>query len=494
MPETTITMKQFTGLEQAWGEASGQMGTAWDAANMDTRHGRLASSPGWSSAYPPLPVQAAVITLARFYRRNEPDLPEVLIAATADTLFAYTDTWTTLGTGYKSGNWDWVCYEDTVTVTPGDDGESEQQMVDIMLLTNPLDGMIAIYGHNLSVRPLETPDKFGFLARYKERIFGSGSLANPDSIYYSQPFNPTAWNTVEQEGVLLPELSGGRIDAPTWDGDRFIALAPYGTSLLAFKRETVFRLYGADPGEFYLRDQYGADGPIAEDTVAVDADAVYLVSGAGLSLYDGAAVRPLRRDSLQYFWAKIDPERLSLSQGALCGHRYYLSLPVAGGGWKLMELDLTRGSFMAYEGPQPTALLALGGRLLYADAQHPGQLYMLNLENFAASEAFESRWITPWNDGGAPHLSKSHFRLSGTVSLQSTGEHAQLRVTLETDRGSKTRVIDWPSGETMQPLTVRLPCYGRRFRLKILGPAGHRFILHGPLELTYYTHGEGGLI
>lgn len=83
-------------------------------------------------------------------------------------------------------------------------------------------------------------------------------------------------------------------------------------------------------------------------------------------------MRPLRRDSLQYFWAKIDPERLSLSQGALCGHRYYLSLPVAGGGWKLMELDLTRGSFMAYEGPQPTALLALGGRLLYADAQHPG--------------------------------------------------------------------------------------------------------------------------
>ena len=68
-------------------------------------------------------------------------------------------------------------------------------MVDIMLLTNPLDGMIAIYGHNLSVRPLETPDKFGFLARYKARIFGSGSLANPDSIYYSQPFNPTAWNT-----------------------------------------------------------------------------------------------------------------------------------------------------------------------------------------------------------------------------------------------------------------------------------------------------------
>ena len=90
MPETILTLKQFTGLEQAGGEASGQMGTAWDAANMDTRYGRLASSPGWSAAYPPLPVQAAVTTLARFYRRNHDELPEVLIAATADSLFAYT--------------------------------------------------------------------------------------------------------------------------------------------------------------------------------------------------------------------------------------------------------------------------------------------------------------------------------------------------------------------------------------------------------------------
>ena len=490
MPEKTLTLKQFTGLEQAWGEASGQMGTAWDAANMDTRYGRLASSPGWSGAYPPLPVQAAVITLARFYRRNHDELPEVLIAATADSLYAYTDEWIMLGSGYKSGSWDWVCYEDTVTA----DGSEEPQMADIMLLTNPLDGMIAVYGHDLSVRSLETPDKFGFLARYKERIFGSGSLANPDSIYYSQPFNPTAWNTVEQEGVLLPELSGGRIDAPTWDGDRFIALVPYGTSLLAFKRETVFRLYGADPGEFYLRDQYGADGPIAEDTVAVEADAVYLLSGAGLSLYDGSAVRPLRRESLQGLWSHADLSRLTQAQGALCGHRYYLSLPVSGGGWQLIELDLSRGCFMAYEGPQPTALLALGERLLYADGRYPGRLYALNQQSFAASDDFESRWVTPWSDGGSPGLSKSHFRLSGTLSLQSSGAQAQLCACLETDRGSKTRVIDWPSGERLKPFTVRLPCYGRRFRLKLSAPAGHRFILHGPLELSFYTHGEGGLL
>ncbi len=494
MPENTLTIKQFTGLEQALGEASGQMGTAWDAANMDTRHGRLASSPGWSSAYPPLPVQNPIVTLARFYRRNNPELPEVLIAATDDTLFAYTDVWITLGTGYKSGRWDWVCYEDTITAPEESGSQGEPQMVDILLLTNPLDGMIAVYGHDLSVRALETPDKFGFLARYKERIFGSGSLANPDSIYYSQPFNPTAWGTVEREGVLLPELSGGRIDAPTWDGDRFIALAPYGTSLLAFKRETVFRLYGADPGEFYLRDQYGADGPIAEDTVAVEADAVYLLSGAGLSLYDGAAVRPLRRDSLHQLWQQANLNRLSQSRGALCGHRYYLSIPIAEDGWKLVELDLTRGCFMVYEGPQPTALLALDNRLIYADARYPGQLYALNEKSYAASESFESRWVTPWSDGNAPKRSKSHFRLSGTLSLKSSSDHAQLHVTLETERGSKTRIINWPSDQRMQPFTVRLPCYGRRFRLKLSAPPGHRFTLYGPLELTFYTHEEGGLL
>jgi len=481
MAKTKLTIRRFTGLEQSLGDGSGQLDTAWEAFNMNTRHGHLSGCHGWKRFLPALPVEEPIVTLARFYRRSHP-APEVLVAATADTLWAYTDHWQQLGTGYASGAWDWVCYEDTALIG------GQEQMTDVLLLTNPLDGMLALFGHDLSLIPIPTPAKFGFLARYKERIFGSGALDTPDSIYYSQPFDPTAWDTVEEAGVLLPEVSGGRIDAPTWDGDRFIALVPFGASLLAFKRQSVYRLYGADPGEFYLRDQYGADGPIAEDTVAVEADAAYLLSGAGLSVYDGSAVRPLRRDSLHTLWEAVDPDRLPQSQGAICGHIYYYTLPMASGGFRLMELDLTRGTLMAYDGPSPTCLLAWEDTLLFADSHAPGQLFALDPTADEGDFDHPALWVSPWHDGGTPVRVKSDFRLSGMLELTGDEPTACLSVTLETDRGSKTRTIAWPSGRGKKPFTLRLPCYGRRFRLKFASDSGHRFSLCGPLELSFDAH------
>ena len=65
---------------------------------------------------------------------------------------------------------------------------------------------------------------------------------------------------------------------------------------------------------------------------------------------------------------------------------------------------------------------------------------------------------------------------------------ACLTVTLETDRGSKSRTLAWPSGIGKQPFTLRLPCYGRRFRLKFSCDSGHRFSFCGPMELEFEGH------
>ena len=479
MAEMTWNLGPFTGIEQAYGPASGQLNSAWTAQNMVTRHGRMTNSAGWREAYPPLPQEEPILTLARFYRRNHATFPEVLAAATANRLYVYTDHWQLAGEGYQSGKWDWVCYEDVV----------DEHTVDILLMTNPHDGMIAVSGHDLLARPMETPDKFAYLARYKERIFGAGSLQHPDRLYYSQPFAPAAWGSVEQSGVRLPELSGGSIDSPTWDGDKIIALRPYGASLLVFKGETVFRLYGADPGEFYLRDQYGVDGPIAEDTVAVDADAVYLLSRNGLSLYDGAAVRPLRRDSLEQLWQAVSPARMPESCALLHKGRYYFTLPDTQGSF-LMELDLERAAFMAYRGFCPGTLLSMDRQLLFTDANRPGLIFVLMEYPEGPASAFPSIWITPWSDGGAPGRMKSAFRLSGVLRLQSETEVARLTITLQTERGEKTRTMLWPSSAQEKPFTLRLPCYGRRFRLAISCPSDSRFTLFGPLALSAYLHEE----
>ena len=59
-----------------------------------------------------------------------------------------------------------------------------------------------------------------------------------------------------------PEIGGGVINQPTWDGDRFISLEPFGGYLLAVKERTIFEIRGTDPSSFTITEAYGTDGPV----------------------------------------------------------------------------------------------------------------------------------------------------------------------------------------------------------------------------------------
>ena len=315
-----FTIPTPKGVYQAAGDTNINTDYAYLAQNIRTERGLLASSYGTSRAFPALGAQ--IETLARFYRRTRPDDADVYVAAAGGAIYTYTmgtEGWVKRSEGYKSDVWSSVTYETT-------EGGAT---VDILILSNAKDGMIAVYGSDLRVekKTLTLGDayaevKFATLGRHAERIWGTGAEGYPDSIFYSRPYDPFNWTGVPE----TPELGGGMINQPTWDGDKFIALEPFGGYLLAVKERTIFEIRGTDPSSFTITEAYGTDGPVEERSICTDRTSMLYLSQNGIGLYDGNTLRLLSRDALHETMRMRMEGMDGAARACVCNHIYYLAM------------------------------------------------------------------------------------------------------------------------------------------------------------------------
>ena len=346
-----FTIPTPKGVYQAAGDTNINTDYAYLAQNIRTERGLLASSYGTSRAFPSLGAQ--IKTLTRFYRRSRPDDADVYVAAAEGAIYTYTmgtEGWVKRSEGYKSDVWSSVTYETT----------ESGATVDILILSNAKDGMIAVYGSDLRVekKALTIGDayaevKFATLGRHAERIWGTGAEGYPDSIFYSRPYDPFNWTNVAE----TPELGGGVINQPTWDGDKFIALEPFGGYLLAVKEQTIFEIRGTDPSSFTITEAYGTDGPVEERSICTDRTSMLYLSQNGIGLYDGNTLRLLSRDAL-YETMRMRMEGMdSAARACVCNHIYYLAMcikesesDVLSENNTVLEYDTERGTFMVRKG------------------------------------------------------------------------------------------------------------------------------------------------
>ena len=106
--------------------------------------------------------------------------------------------------------------------------------------------MICIRGDDLTAYTVETPRKFGVIARHAERIWGGAIAEEPDMLVYSAPYDPFNW----EQNDAIPEDGAGDVLQPSWDGDSFTALTSFGSQLVAFKHNKVWRVLVTDPGQY----------------------------------------------------------------------------------------------------------------------------------------------------------------------------------------------------------------------------------------------------
>lgn len=481
--ESRFTIPTPKGVWQAAGDTNLGLDYAYRAENMRTERGLLATARGTSRAFPAL--GAPIETLERFHRRARPDDPDVFVAAAGGAIYTYTlgtEGWVLRSQGHSSNRWSCVTYETSK------DGAT----VDLLLMTNELDGLIAVYGSDLHVeeKALTIGDdykevKFAALSRHAERLWGTGAPGYPDSIFYSRPYDPFNWMGMPE----TPELGGGVIMQPSWDGDAFLALRPFGGYLLAIKRHTVYEIRGTDPSSYTITEAYGTDGPVQERTVCVDRLAVYFLSKGEIGRYDGSALSLLSRDALYETMRMLADGSKKSATACVCDHVYYLALCVKQNendvvveNNAVIELDIERGTFMLRTGIRVKDFFALDGVVYYTDAQAPYEVLRYNdpASGSYNGESMRAVWETSWLDLGKT-LTKRDFVLRFTA--EADVNDMPVVITLETDRREKQKTVLLQKRRA--DYRIKIQNTGVRVKLRISSNAAAGWRIYGGVQVEF---------
>ena len=487
--EGSFTIPTPKGVYQAAGDTNVNLAYAYRAENVRTERGLLASARGVSRAFPSL--GAPIGTLTRFHRRARPDDPDVYVAAAGGGIYTYTmgdAGWVQRGEGYLSDAWSCVTYE----------AQENGETVDILLMTNAQDGMIAVFGSDLRVQAQTlnlgegyAAVKFAVLGRHAVRIWGTGAPGYPDSVFYSRPYKPLDWTA----DTNTPELGGGMINQPTWDGDAFIALVPFGGYLLAIKRHTVYEIRGTDPSSFTITQAYGTDGPVRERTICTDRTSLYFLGQSGLGLYDGSALSLLSRDALHETMRMRETRAEESATACLCDHVYYLALRVKDNeddvitqNNAVIEYDTERGTFMLRRGLRVKDFYTLNGQVYFTQAEAPYEVLRYNdpASGGYLGQPMACLWETPWMDLGKAYV-KRDFVLRFTADADE--DDVPIELTIQTDRREKTRTV--LLGTRRRDHRVKLQLSGARVRLSIRSrrrAAGWR--IYGGIQVDYSVDEE----
>lgn len=465
--EATSVIPEFKGLMQ-YGDGIGtDPRFAVEAKNVETFGGVLQPAAACVLLSPSLP--SPIETLARLYRRwHSGDDKEIMVAASGGKLYSMLpsdDDWTQLNfptgvTEYQSNVWSWVTYE----INPI--GATEP--VDVLLLSNALDGMIMVRGDDLTVTAVDTPKKFGVIERYAERIWGGAIIDDPDMLVYSAPYDPTNWEANED----IPEDGAGDIQQPSWDGDSFTALRTFGSQLIAFKRTRVWRILGTDPGEYAFKEQYGG-GATYEGTIAVDNERILMLGRHGVQIYDGLSVSPFQQEMCDAIWKRLNVSCLDKASAILWHNCYYCAVPI--------DLSEINNAVVIYNTADGTWLLRddvfveswLGTEesLYFTSSTTPGRIWLWNENSwdYGIATSSPSRWVSPWNDLGTKRIVKGGFEVY--LLCEVMDRDVTLNISLQTEKKAKTKqyTVQPVSGDDRSHRQKRIHFggSGRRFRVII---------------------------
>ena len=498
--DADVWVQEFKGLNQAAISMNQDIRYAVTATNVETPNGVL--QPQAAPETLPGAFDSRVETLACFHRRwYQGTGSKDWYVCCVDGKFyqkqaGTSQPWDEIAmpsgvSAFQSSTWSWVTYE----THPEDDEETDT--VDVLLLSNAEDGMIMIvppdrpntwrdvqehtwnWVHDMTwmevISPqwniqqiTECPYKFGVIERYAERIWGGAITENPDRLVYSAPYDPTDWD----ENPDIPEDGAGEVDQPTWDGDKFYALKRFGDQLLAFKKNTVWRVIGTSPGEYTFSEQYGG-GTSFFNTIAVENERVFMESVNGLCVYDGMSTSPYLQESVRDIWKTVNRNALSQMCAAIFRDKYYVAFPTGDSETNnaMLVYNMKEGTILFYDDFHVESFLRTDDELFYTSSVTPGTVSIMRYDSWDTGNAIgkATRWVSPWIDFGYKSIQKGGFEIYFVPEVQDKA--VTLRFSVQTEKKTKTKEY------TIQPLTAEQKRAGKEIRGKRLhfGGNGRRF-------------------
>lgn len=517
--DADVWLQEFRGLNQADIDMNPDIRFAAEEENVETIHGVLQPQAAIDVIDGPLGDSSPRIeTLAVLHRRwyTGSGEPVWYICAAGGKLYnrqAHNDEagWAEIPmpagmASFQSNEWSYVTYETPVLVS---EDPEEYATVDVLLMSNALDGMIMVIPPqdtntwntvenaytwndvddgtwtdllspvwsidviNNSVDP-DDPTKprknFAVIERYGERIFGTGREGEPDLIEYSRPYDPTDWTLSGEDEQ--PEDGAGDIQQPSWDGDKFFALKRFGDQLLAFKRDKIWRITGLNPGEYNMHEQYGR-GTELVNTICVDGEKVYMVDKDGVAVYDGMNTVSYAKDQVEVIWRMLNYDARDQICATLFEQRYYVAFPTGDSEVNnaLLVYDLKEGNILFYPDMMIEAFLPAYNELLATSSSLPGKLIRINRDSWESGRASGAAcsWTTPWMDFGYKRIQKGGFDFYFLPEVQD--EAVTFIITIQTEKKMKTKRY------TCVPLTDEQKAVPKEHRMKRLhfGGSGRKF-------------------
>lgn len=479
----TLRIPEFKGLNQ-YGDGIGlDPRYAMEASNVLTTEGvlRPMSEHTQLSATLPTPIE----TLARLYRRwhANKDEKEVLIAASEGQLYwmlpggsewtqiGLPDGW--IGSRYQLNTWSYVTYE----INP----EGSTAPIDVILLSNAKDGMIMVRGDNLTASIVPTPKKFGVITRYAERIWGGAIENDPDMLVYSAPYDPFDW----AQNNEYPEDGAGDIQQPSWDGDSFMALVPFGSQLIALKRNRVWRVLGTNPGEYMFKEQYGG-GTAYANSVVVDGSRILMLGNDGLLQYNGESVAPYYQEYASNIWARMNLAEMDKSFACKYKDNYYCAIPLdeSQENNAVVIYNTVERTWMLRDGIRVEAFLPTEEALYYTSTTTPGMLWRWEEDG---ERACAIHWATGWQDFGHKNMVKGGWTVYLTVECEA---EVALNISIQTEKKLKTKTVVFDAtadGKLAKQKRMAFGGSGRRFRLMIDSDGSVPWKLIGGMQIEAET-------
>lgn len=479
--EQVLLIRSFTGIDQTHGEHNSNASGSPDAQNMLAREGALATAPG-SALYTHQRAPAPIRTLMDYHKRNwDGTVTDWLIAAAGGSLYTLAPGQAPqpLASGMISDAYSFINYqhEDTDIIIFAN-GSGVLQKWDGKGLPEPL----------IAQGP-QDPATSRYLTLHYERVWAAGDREHMDRLYYSRAFNPYDWSAYDaSDEADAPEMAGGAIDIPTWDGSVIRGVANLFDDVVIFKDHSIHRIVGSYPGQYEAVRVHGSVGCVSDRSIVTVKDGVYFWGREGICKYDGASAYPLEDKRIAPFARSVNPAALDRVCAACFDSKLFFALPEgdAAENTCLLIYDLATGNYMIRRGLSVLDLRVFGERLLMACADGSVQVYGQGSD--WAGERMDCHWTTPWLDWNAKYANKTVTRVyfSGYGQVDDPqNPQPQLRIEAFTDRGGPPKVRELTLPAAPGPITRKsLLVRGRALRLRLSNIKGRAFTLTGGVSVT----------
>ncbi len=168
--------------------------------------------------------------------------------------------------------------------------------VDCVFVANQKFGLACVYAPldsselkvvKVPVQPNGTNTEilFGAIELYNDRLWGTMIATDPDKLMYCAYKDPFNWDQFDAS----PADGAGDVQQPEFNGNEFVMLKTFGSSLLAIKSNGIWRVTGTNPSNYSFAKQYG-DLKLIPNTAVVYGSYMYVMGNDDILRYNGYEV------------------------------------------------------------------------------------------------------------------------------------------------------------------------------------------------------------